>query len=192
MDGAPSKRNNPFANSGMVVQVELEDAVKEMKSSISNKQWATGNEKHPLVLMEFQKMVEQKCFNIGGGKFVAPAQRMVDFSNGKASASLPTCSYQPGLHSVQLNEVLPDFIYQSLAKGFIEIWQKKCPVILPMKQWWWLRKASTSSPVRIPRNNDTLTHPGIKKFIPPCGEGSRLCRRHCKVQLWMAKGSLFR
>jgi uncharacterized FAD-dependent dehydrogenase len=78
---SPSKRNNPFANSGMVVQVELQDALKEFKYSINNAQYSMFNEKHPLALMAFQKMVEQKCFDSGGGKFIAPAQRMVDFSN---------------------------------------------------------------------------------------------------------------
>ncbi|MGG9960349.1 NAD(P)/FAD-dependent oxidoreductase [Ferruginibacter sp. SUN106] len=168
---SPSKRNNPFANSGMVVQVELEDAVKEIKKyAMSNVQYSMLNEKHPLVLMEFQKMVEQKCFNSGGGKFVAPAQRMVDFSNGKSSASLPVCSYQPGLHSIQLNEVLPDFIYQSLAKGFVEF-GKKMPGYFTNEAVVVATESRTSSPVRIPRNNDTLTHPGIKNLYP-CGEGA--------------------
>jgi uncharacterized protein len=160
---SPSKRNNPFANSGMVVQVELEDAIKSLGKFRSL-------EDSPLLLMEFQKMVEQKCFDVGGGKFVAPAQRMVDFSNGKASASLPTCSYQPGLHAVQLHEVLPDFIYQSLAKGFIEF-GKKMPGYFTNEAVVVATESRTSSPVRIPRNNDTLTHPQVKNLYP-CGEGA--------------------
>ena len=167
---SPSKRNNPFANSGMVVQVELDDALKELKSSKNNKQWATGNEKHPLALMAFQKMVEQICFNSSGGKFVAPAQRMVDFSNGKTSSSLPSCSYQPGLQSLQLKDVLPGFIYQSLAKGFIEF-GKKMPGYFTNEAVVVATESRTSSPVRIPRSNDTLTHPQIKNLYP-CGEGA--------------------
>jgi uncharacterized protein len=160
---SPSKRNNPFANSGMVVQVELEDALREMKSSVYD-------ETHPLVLMEFQKMVEQKCFVAGGGKSVAPAQRMVDFSNGKTSSSLPNCSYQPGLHSLHLKEVLPDFVYKSLAKGFVEF-GKKMPGYFTNDAVVVATESRTSSPVRIPRNNDTLTHPQIKNLYP-CGEGA--------------------
>jgi uncharacterized protein len=160
---SPSKRNNPFANSGMVVQVELEDALKEMKSSVYN-------EKHPLVLMEFQKMIEQQCFTAGGGKSVAPAQRMADFSNGKISSSLPNCSYQPGLHSLHLNEVLPGFVYKSLAKGFVEF-GKKMPGYFTNDAVVVATESRTSSPVRIPRNNDTLTHPQIKNLYP-CGEGA--------------------
>jgi uncharacterized protein len=160
---SPSKRNNPFANSGMVVQVELEDALREMKSSVYD-------EKHPLVLMEFQKMVEQKCFESGGGKSVAPAQRMVDFSNDKTSSSLPNCSYQPGLQSLHLKEVLPDFVYKSLAKGFVEF-GKKMPGYFTNDAVAVATESRTSSPVRIPRNNDTLTHPQIKNLYP-CGEGA--------------------
>ncbi|MGF2412130.1 NAD(P)/FAD-dependent oxidoreductase [Ferruginibacter sp.] len=163
---SPSKRNNPFANSGMVVQVELEDAVKNLGKFKS----LEGLENSPLLLMEFQKMVEQKCFDAGGGKFVAPAQRMVDFSNGKNSSSLPTCSYQPGLQSVHLKEVLPDFVYQSLAKGFIEF-GKKMPGYFTNDAVVVATESRTSSPVRIPRNNDTLTHPQIKNLYP-CGEGA--------------------
>ncbi len=167
---SPSKRNNPYANSGMVVQVELEDAVREMKYSMSNVQHSIFNEKHPLLMMEFQKMVEQKCFESGGGKFVAPAQRMADFSNGKTSSSLPNCSYQPGLQSLSLKEVLPNFVYQSLAKGFVEF-GKKMPGYFTNDAVVVATESRTSSPVRIPRNADTLAHPQIKNLYP-CGEGA--------------------
>jgi len=158
---SPSKRNNPFANSGMVVQVELEDVIQKSKLKIQN---------DALVMMRFQQMVEQNCFNAGGGEFVAPAQRMADFSNGKISSSLPECSYQPGLHSVQLKEVLPPFVYASLAKGFIEF-GKQMPGYFTNDAVVVATESRTSSPVRIPRNNDTLTHPQIKNLYP-CGEGA--------------------
>ncbi len=167
---SPSKRNNPYANSGMVVQVEVADAVREIKWSMNNAQYTMFNEKNPLVLMEFQKMVEQKCFTAGGGNSVAPAQRMVDFSNGKASSSLPNCSYQPGLQSLPLKEVLPGFVYKSLAKGFVEF-GKKMPGYFTNDAVVVAAESRTSSPVRIPRNNDTLTHPQIKNLYP-CGEGA--------------------
>jgi uncharacterized protein len=168
---SPSKRNNPYANSGMVVQVEVEDILKEAgKYSINNIQRSIFNEKNPLAMMAFQKMVEQQCFDAGGGKLVAPAQRMVDFSNGNTSSSLPQCSYQPGLNPVNLKEVLPAFVYNTLAKGFIEFGKK-------MKGYYTndavvvATESRTSSPVRIPRDNETLSHPQIKNLYP-CGEGA--------------------
>jgi uncharacterized FAD-dependent dehydrogenase len=158
---SPSKRNNPYANSGMVVQVELEDVIKNEKLNIKN---------DALAMMRFQQMVEQVCFNAGGGKFVAPAQRMVDFSNGITSSSLPGCSYQPGLQCVHLKDVLPDFVYQALARGFIEF-GKKMPGYFTNDAVVVAAESRTSSPVRIPRNNDTLTHPQLNNFYP-CGEGA--------------------
>jgi uncharacterized protein len=163
---SPSKRNNPYANSGMVVQVELKDAARELKAA--GKKNIEGND--PLLLLHFQQMLEQNCFNAGGGKFVAPAQRMADFSNAKLSASLPANSYLPGLQTAQLKNVLPGFIYQSLAKGFTEFGKK-------MRGYYTndavvvATESRTSSPVRIPRDNKTLTHPQLNNFYPS-GEGA--------------------
>jgi uncharacterized FAD-dependent dehydrogenase len=158
---SPSKRNNPFANSGMVVQVELDDVLKNDTLKIKN---------DALAMMHFQQLVERSCFDAGGGKFVAPGQRMVDFSNGKLSTDLPDNSYLPGLQSAQLKNVLPDFIYQSLAKGFMEFGKK-------MKGYYTneavvvATESRTSSPVRIPRHAESLTHPQLNNFYP-CGEGA--------------------
>src|SRR5215218_4720548 len=86
---SPSKRNNPYANSGIVVSVEE----KNLKAY----------QKHgALAAMYFQKDIEEKAFNAGGGKLVAPAQRLIDFTQDKVSSSLPDCSYLPGIHSVSL------------------------------------------------------------------------------------------
>jgi len=164
---SPSKRNNPFANSGMVVQVELADAEREIKKY---KHTYTTEMGGPLQFMKFQQMVEQRCFDAGGGSFKAPAQRMVDFSNGRVSVSLPDCSYQPGLSSVQLSEVLPHFIYQSLAKGFVEF-GKKMKGYFSNEAIVVATESRTSSPVRIPRDDKTLTHLQIKNLYP-CGEGA--------------------
>ncbi len=158
---SPSKRNNPYANSGVVVQVELNDVIKNEKLKIKNDN---------LAMMRFQQLVEKKCFDAGGGKFVAPAQRMTDFSNGKNSSSLPTCSYQPGLHATNLKEVLPAFIYQSLARGFIDF-DKKMKGYFTNEAVVVATESRTSSPVRIPRNSDTLEHPQLKNLYP-CAEGA--------------------
>ncbi len=164
---SPSKRNNPYANSGMVVQVELADVIQESPQGPVGK-FKIQND--ALAMMRFQQMVEQKCFEAGGGKFVAPAQRMVDFSNGINSSTLPGCSYQPGLHPVSLKEVLPEFVYQALAKGFIEF-GKKMPGYFTNDAVVVATESRTSSPVRIPRNSENLTHPQLNNFYP-CGEGA--------------------
>jgi uncharacterized FAD-dependent dehydrogenase len=154
---SPSKRDNPYANSGMVVAVEEKDFAKY---------GFTG----PLAAMQFQQMVEQKAWVAGGGLLKAPAQRMTDFVNGKRSASLPDCSYLPGVTSALLEEVLPEEVYRSLSKGFVTFGKK-------MKGYYTdeaivtATESRTSSPVRIPRDNNTLQHPQVKGLFP-CAEGA--------------------
>ena len=160
---SPSKRDNPFANSGMVVQVEIKDIV-------GNEKMKMKNENSSLVMMEFQRMVEQNCYAAGGGNFKAPAQRMTDFANKKISATLPTCSYKPGLQSVELMHVLPDFIYEALAQSFFEF-GKKMRGYFTDEATVVATESRTSSPVRIPRKVETLTHTTIKNLYP-CGEGA--------------------
>jgi uncharacterized protein len=154
---SPSKRNNLYANSGIVVSVEDKNL--------------QAFEKHgALAALFFQAAIEEKAFIAGGGKLVAPAQRMVDFSHNKTSSSLPDCSYLPGIHSSDLKQVLPSFIHQSLQIAFKEFGQK-------MKGYFTndavvvATESRTSSPVRIPRNDQDLQHPQIKNLYP-CGEGA--------------------
>jgi uncharacterized FAD-dependent dehydrogenase len=169
---SPSKRNNPFANSGIVVTVEEKDALNYFEKE--NRNGILNND--PLLLMKFQQSVEQKAFQYGGGKFAAPAQRLVDFTETKVSASLPICSYTPGIHSTSLKEVLPSFIYGRLQQAFKEF-GKKMPARYGGKGYYTneavivATESRTSSPVRIPRNNETLEHPQIKNLYP-CGEGA--------------------
>ncbi|MEP6711150.1 MAG: FAD-dependent protein [Ferruginibacter sp.] len=163
---SPSKRNNPFANSGMVVQVEMEDALKSFRSL---KGLRGLDETDPLLLMKFQQMVEQDSYNAGGEKFKAPAQRMQDFIEKKPSQTLPVNSYLPGLQAAALNKVLPPFIYEALAEGF-KAFGKKLKGYLTNEAVVVATESRTSSPVRIPRNTEDLTHPQIKNLYP-CGEG---------------------
>ncbi len=165
---SPSKRNNPFANSGMVVTIDEKDAIKYFgKYEIQSTRYGENNS---LLLMHFQKAVEQKAFDIGGGKFVAPAQRMTDFVGNKISSSLPDCSYLPGIRSSSLKEVLPDFVHECLRKAFVAFGKK-------MKGYYTneavvvATESRTSSPVRIPRDEHSLHHPQIKNLYP-CGEGA--------------------
>lgn len=162
---SPSKRNNAFANSGMVVQLEIEDLFKmndykENKNSLSS----------PLSMMYFQQSIEKIAFEKGGGKFVAPAQRLVDFTQNKLSNSLPENSYIPGLHSVELNDVLPDFIHSKLQQAF-KIFGKKLKGYFTNEAVVVATESRTSSPVRIPRNAETFEHPQISNLYP-CAEGA--------------------
>ncbi|HPA23064.1 MAG TPA: FAD-binding protein [Ferruginibacter sp.] len=163
---SPSKRNNPFANSGIVVQVKKEDALKALK--IANKKNTHIND--PLLLMRFQQLVEQNCFNAGAGKFMAPAQRLADFCTNTLSATLPNNSYLPGLQPAMLKNVLPNFIHQSLAEAFL-IFGKKLTGYYTNEAVVVATESRTSSPVRIPRHSENLNHPQLKNLYP-CGEGA--------------------
>jgi uncharacterized FAD-dependent dehydrogenase len=154
---SPSKRDNPYANSGMVVAVDEKDFAKYGFSG-------------PLAAMHFQQMVEQKAWQAGGGKLKAPAQRMTDFVSKKQSSSLPECSYLPGVTSSLLQDVLPVEVYESLSKGFITF-GKKMKGYLTDEAIVTATESRTSSPVRIPRHNDTLQHTQIKGLYP-CAEGA--------------------
>ncbi|MFM1931040.1 MAG: hypothetical protein RL226_343 [Bacteroidota bacterium] len=154
---SPSKRNNKFANSGMVVTVEAADVEAAGFSG-------------PLGAMHFQQYVERRCCEAAGGSQAAPAQRLVDFVQGKKSIDLPDCSYTPGIVSVNLHEVLPPFVAKSLAEGFKDFGRKMrgfmtndAVVVGP--------ESRTSSPVRIPRHPETLCHPDVRNLYP-CGEGA--------------------
>jgi uncharacterized protein len=154
---SPSKRNNPFANSGIVVTVNETDTQSFKKHG-------------PLAGIHFQQLVEQKAFTAGGGKLVAPAQRMVDFATNKSSSSLPSCSYLPGIHAVSLKEVLPEFIHKSLQQAFVAF-GKKMKGYFTNEAVVVATESRTSSPVRIPRDEIKLHHPQIKNLYP-CGEGA--------------------
>jgi len=163
---SPSKRNNPFANSGMVVQVEISDAKNFLEKVIGHKSSGQSS----LLLMEFQKQVEQRAFTAGGGKFVAPAQRMTDFVNNKISSSLPACSYLPGIHTADMKDVLPGFILKRLQTAF-KAFGKKLNGYYTNEAVVVATESRTSSAVRIPRDAENLHHPQLKNLFP-CGEGA--------------------
>ncbi len=164
---SPSKRNNPYANSGMVVSVEYNDAIKYLKSKSKSSQM---DDDDPLLLMNFQNEVEKAAFIAGGGKQVAPVQRMVDFCNNITSSSLPDCSYLPGINAADLRDVLPNFIHRNLQEAF-KLFGKKMRGYYTNDALVVATESRTSSPVRIPRNEITLEHPQIKGLYP-CGEGA--------------------
>ena len=154
---SPSRRNSKFANSGIVVSVDESD-------------WQHLHKFGVLAGMEFQKNIEQKACQLAGNTQNAPAQRMVDFVNRKVSDSLPPTSYQPGLTSILMDEVLPPQIAQRLRKGFQDF-GKKMKGYLTNEAVIVGVESRTSSPVRIPRNKETFEHEQIKRFFP-CGEGA--------------------
>ena len=155
---SPSKRNNPFANSGIVVAVQENDI-----SPLVQKHGA-------LAAMEFQRSVEQKAYTAGGGNFVAPAQRLEDFTRRRLSATLPNCSYLPGISAALMHEILPSYIYTSLKDAFLHF-GKKMKGYLTNEAVVVATESRTSSPVRIPRDQVTLEHPQIRGLYP-CGEGA--------------------
>lgn len=154
---SPSKRNNPFANSGLVVSVDDEDF----------KPFAKSGE---LRAMHFQAAVEQTAFRAGGNNFSAPAQRMMDFIAGKNSATLPACSYFPGITSVDLGTVLPAAVAASLRQG-LKIFGQKMKGYATNEAVLVATESRTSSPIRIPRDKESLMHPQLNGLFP-CGEGA--------------------
>lgn len=163
---SPSKRNNPFANSGIVVSVELKDAIHYLQAT-KNKYYNTTS---PLTLMHFQQLIEQNAFIAGGGKLVAPAIRIVDFCNEKISSSLPDCSYIPGIATADFKTIFPHFIYKNLQEG-LKAFGKKMRGYYTNEAVVVATESRTSSPIRIPREKETLQHPQIKNLYP-CGEGA--------------------
>lgn len=154
---SPSRRNNPYANSGTVVAVDERDFAAC---------GFTGN----LAGLQYQQMVEQQCFEAGGGRLVAPAQRMTDFVKGKVSATLPGCSYLPGIASAPLHAVLPNAVSDALKKG-VQSFGRKMKGYFTSEAVLVATESRTSSPVRIPRDKDTLEHPQISGLYP-CAEGA--------------------
>ncbi len=162
---SPSKRNNPYANSGMVVQIDQAAAFQFLQ-----KQKIKIAEKDPLLLLAFQKEVEKAAFIAGGGLQVAPASRLVNFCENKSTKDLPDASYLPGLKESDLKTVLPSFVHQTLQEGF-KAFGKKMRGYYTNDAIVVATESRTSSPVRIPRDEMSLQHPQINNLYP-CGEGA--------------------
>lgn len=153
---SPSKRNNPFANSGIVVELRG-----VMLKGLAN---------DPLGGMRFQRSVEQAAWKAGGERQSAPAQRMEDFILRRASTDLPPCSYQPGIVPVTLDDLLPADVSQRLREG-LKAFGDKMRGYRTNEAVLVAVESRTSSPVRIPRDPTTLQHVQVKGLYP-CGEGA--------------------
>jgi uncharacterized FAD-dependent dehydrogenase len=154
---SPSKRDQETANSGIVVELKLEDFKPFAKFGA-------------LAGMEFQKSIEQNAWHLAGETQRVPAQRMVDFTQSKISADIPKTSYVPSTTPVELGKVFPGFITQTLRQGFSEF-GKSMRGYLTNEAILHAPESRTSSPVRIPRDPETLQHVQIKGLFP-CGEGA--------------------
>ncbi|MEN8716012.1 MAG: FAD-dependent protein [Verrucomicrobiales bacterium] len=153
-----SKRDSPFANSGMVVTVEPEDIV-----DLTNQHGVLGG-------IVFQKQLEQLAKRAGGSGQVAPAQRLIDFLKKRDSKTLAKTSYKPGLAESRIDELLPDFISDRMAEG-LSLFGNKMRGYISDECNLIGFETRTSSPVRIPRDSDSLQHPELPGLFP-CGEGA--------------------
>jgi uncharacterized FAD-dependent dehydrogenase len=154
---SPSKRDQSTANSGIVVELKLEDFKPFAKFGA-------------LAGMEFQKSIEQKAWSLAGNTQKVPAQKMIDFTQNKVSTNIPKTSYVPGTTSVEMGQVFPSFLTQILREGFTEF-GKTMRGFLTNEAVLHAPESRTSSPVRIPRDSITLEHLEIKGLYP-CGEGA--------------------
>jgi len=154
---SPSKRDQATANSGIVIELKLEDFAPFAKFGA-------------LAGLEFQKSIEQKAWHLAGESQKVPAQRMVDFTKNIASSDIPKTSYVPGTTSVEMGQVFPGFLSQILREGFSEF-GKSMKGYLTNEAILHAPESRTSSPVRIPRDSISLEHIQIKGLYP-CGEGA--------------------
>lgn len=152
-----SARAGEKANSGMVVEIRPGD-------------FPEYDEYGDLEVLQLQEDLERKFFEESGNSINAPAQRMKDFTDGKTSTSLPSTSYAPGIHSADFNRLFPPFISWRLREGFKDF-GRKCPGFLTNDAILLGLESRTSSPVRIPRDKETLEHISVKGLYP-AGEGA--------------------
>ena len=163
---SPASRGTAWSNSGMVVEVRPEDLDNVKIEKCNN----VKNDADALKVMRFQEQLEKMCWQQGNMKQTAPAQRMVDFVNGKLSYDLPKSSYAPGLISSPLHFWMPKMISHRLQQGF-KAFGKSAHGFLTNEAVMIAVETRTSSPVRIIRDKETLQHVRIQGLFP-CGEGA--------------------
>ena len=163
-----SHRNSPYANSGMVVEIRPEDLLQyPIGGTPSNSQYPQAD---PLAGLRFQQELERLAFEHGGEPSLAPAQRLRDFVEGKASKSLPACSYLPGMVSSRMDQWLPEHIGKRLQQGFRDF-DRKYRGFLTNEAVILGVESRSSSAVRLPRDPETLQSISTPHLYP-CGEGA--------------------
>ncbi len=165
-----SQRNSPWSNSGMVVELHVEDLQKDRSLMELPPVPDMDTKGGALAMMEFQERLEYTAWIQGNRKQTAPAQRMAHFVNGKGSYDLPTSSYTPGLISTPIHFWMPDFVSKRLQQGFRNF-GKMCHGFLTNEAVMIGVETRTSAPVRILRDRETLQHIRLKGLFP-CGEGA--------------------
>lgn len=152
-----SRRDSPFANSGTVTSVELEDLVPYQSHGV-------------FAGLAFQRDVEQTLFQAGDGSQCAPAQRLTDFVKGRTSETLNKTSYIPGLWSAPLHGLLPFSISDRLRQA-VKQFGKQMHGYYTEEANVIGTESRTSSPVKIPRDSLSFMHPTTSHLFP-CGEGA--------------------
>jgi hypothetical protein len=152
-----SRRDSPYANSGMVTSVEPEDLADWQQYGV-------------FAALEFQRSVEQRLFAYGDGGQKGPSLRLPDFIHGKLSKDLPGTSYIPGIYPAPLYDLLPDFIYRRIRDG-LQQFGKTMRGFYTAEASVVATESRTSAPVRIPRDPVTRMHPDVIGLYP-CGEGA--------------------
>lgn len=146
-------RKSGFANAAVVVNVRREDFYRG----------------HPLDGMRFQEQIEQRAFREGGGRYFSPAQRMVDFIQGRESKGIMESTYKPGVTNARLDKILPDFVVEALKQAVID-YDKKMRGFISRDSIIAGVETKTSSPIVMMRDKglQSISHPGLF----PTGEGA--------------------
>jgi uncharacterized FAD-dependent dehydrogenase len=152
---SPSKRNNPYANSGIVVTVNPDDL---------------DNPNDPFCGVKFQQYIERKAWDLAGKNQKVPAQRLKDFIDNEKSIDFPRSSYQPGIESVKMDDLFPEFIIKRLRAAFKDF-DKKIKGFITNDAVVHAPESRTSSPILIPRDKELFNHEGISNLYP-CAEGA--------------------
>lgn len=152
---SPSKRNNPYSNAGIVVSIDPSDFPQV---------------EHPFACLEFQQSIEKACWEAAGKTQKVPAQCLKDFVQKRKSTEFPRSSYQPGIVSVEMDNVFPDFVVSRLRKAFKDF-DQKMPGFITNDAVIHAPESRTSSPVLIPRDPETWQHPDVSNLYP-CAEGA--------------------
>jgi len=155
---SPSGRTSPYANSGLVTEIRLSD-FEHLRA-----EWGE------LAGLRFQQQFEELARRNGGDRQIAPAQRVADFVSGRSSATLPKCSYIPGITPSRLDLWMPDFIAQRLRRGLVTFGRRMRGFVTNEAVVVGV-ESRTSTPVRIPRDAQTLMHPEVAGLFP-AGEGA--------------------
>ena len=151
-----SRRDSPFANSGLVVEVRAEEFGPAAAGVLAG--------------VAFQRAIEEAAFRVGGGAFRAPAQRLDDFLAGKVSGGLPKTSYRPGAAAAALDHVFPPLVTEVLRAG-LQALVRRVPGYRHPDALLVAAETRTSAPVRVLRDPTTRCSPGLPGLYP-VGEGA--------------------